>query len=72
MRHYGRRLGIRLAAVYASTGSQARESNETPRLKAFCRVAPSVLLRAIFRAGVFSRASALRLRTSSMVHSRSL
>jgi len=33
----------------------ARESREIPRLKAFCRVAPSVRLseRAIFRAGVF-------------------
>jgi hypothetical protein len=32
----------------------ARESREMPRLKAFCRVAPSVRLseRAIFRAGV--------------------
>jgi hypothetical protein len=33
----------------------ARESRDIPRLKAFCRVAPSVRLseRAIFRAGVF-------------------
>src|SRR5271165_5641614 len=49
-----------------------RESNDTPRLKAFCRVAPSVLLsvRAIFLAGVFSRARVFNSRTSVLVHSR--
>ena len=51
-----------------------RESNETPRLKAFCRVAPSVLLsvRAIFLADVFCRASDFSSRTSVLVHSRRL
>src|SRR5262249_33674760 len=49
-----------------------RESNESPRLKAFCRVAPSVLFndRAIFPAGVFFRASAFNVRTCSDVHAR--
>ena len=57
---------------YATLAIYARESNETPRLKAFCRVAPSVLLsvRAIFRAGIFCRASAFSSRTSILVHSR--
>ncbi len=47
-----------------------RESKESPRLKAFCRVAPSVLFndRAIFPAGVFFRASAFNVRTCSDVH----
>src|SRR5215467_12432944 len=49
-----------------------RESKESPRLKAFCRVAPSVLFndRAIFPAGVFFRASAFKVRTCSDVHAR--
>src|SRR5262249_23786116 len=47
-----------------------RESKESPRLKAFCRVAPSVLFndRAIFPAGVLFRASAFNVRTCSDVH----
>jgi len=49
-----------------------RESKESPRLKAFCRVAPSVLFneRAIFPAGVFFRANAFNVRTCSDVHTR--
>src|SRR6516225_4148171 len=49
-----------------------RESKDNPRLKAFCRVAPSVLFnaRAIFPAGVFFRASAFNVRTCSDVHAR--
>src|SRR5215469_8662807 len=49
-----------------------RESKESPRLKAFCRVAPSVLFndRAIFPAGVLFRASAVNVRTCSDVHAR--
>src|SRR5215469_13655539 len=49
-----------------------RESKESPRLKAFCRVAPSVLFneRAIFPAGVFFRANAFNVRTCSDVHAR--
>jgi|SRR6516225_8589588 hypothetical protein len=49
-----------------------RESKESPRLKAFCRVAPSVLFndRAIFPAGVLFRASAFNVRTCSDVHAR--
>jgi hypothetical protein len=52
--------------------SQMRDSKESPRLKAFCRVAPSVLFndRAIFPAGVFFRASAFNVRTCSDVHAR--
>jgi hypothetical protein len=48
-----------------------RESNDNPRLKAFCRVAPSVLLsdRAIFLTGVFP-AEDFSSRTSVLVHSR--
>ena len=51
---------------------QKRDSKDNPRLKAFCRVAPSVLFsdRAIFPAGVFFRASAFKVRTCSDVHAR--
>jgi hypothetical protein len=51
---------------------QKRDSKDNPRLKAFCRVAPSVLFsdRAIFPAGVFFRASAFKVRTCSDVHGR--
>jgi hypothetical protein len=54
--------------------SYERESKETPKLNAFCLVAPSVLLseRAIFRAGVFCRALAFSSRMSSLVHWRRL
>lgn len=52
--------------------AQARESREIPRLKAFCRVAPSVLFRllAIFAARVFCRASPFSALTSAAVHAR--
>jgi hypothetical protein len=52
--------------------AQDREFNDTPKLKAFCRVAPTVRLSdfAIFAAGVFFFARFLRSRTSSLVHSR--
>jgi hypothetical protein len=51
-----------------------RESKDTPRLKAFWRVAPSVLFntRAILPAGVFERAKPFNSRTSDFVHSRRL
>jgi hypothetical protein len=51
-----------------------RMRHEIPKLKAFCLVAPSVLLRerAILRAGVFCRALDLSSRTSSLVHCRRL
>jgi hypothetical protein len=51
---------------------QAREFKETPRLNAFWRVAPSVLLSAlaILPAGVFPRASVFSSRMSVFVHSR--
>jgi hypothetical protein len=51
---------------------QTRESSDTPRLKAFWRVAPSVRFsrRAIFLAGVLLRASDFNSRTSPTVHSR--
>src|SRR5262249_42796535 len=50
----------------------ARVSSDSPRLKAFCRVAPSVLLnvRAMFAARVFFAASFFKLRTSFAVHDR--
>ena len=52
----------------------ARELRETPRWRAFCRIAPSVLLnlRAIFGAGVFFLASCLNSRTSAADHARRL
>ena len=47
-------------------------SSDKPRLKAFCRVAPSVLLnvRAIFVARVLLPASFFKVRTSLVVHAR--
>src|SRR5215471_6316386 len=55
-----------------SVSAVHRESKESPRLKAFCRVAPSVLFndRAIFPAGVFFRASAFNVRKCSDVQAR--
>jgi hypothetical protein len=49
---------------------QARESSDNPRVKAFCRVAPTVLfkVRAILSACVFCRASVFNVRTCSVVH----
>ncbi len=51
---------------------QARELSDNPRLKAFCRVAPSVRLkaRAMLAARVFLLAAAFNLRTSSVVQAR--
>ena len=50
----------------------ARVSSDSPILKAFCRVAPSVLLnvRAMFAARVLLAASFFKLRTSFVVHVR--
>jgi hypothetical protein len=50
----------------------ARVSSDSPRLKAFCRVAPSVLfnLREISAARLFLRASLFNVRTCSAVHAR--
>ena len=51
---------------------QARESSDSPRLKAFCRVAPSVRLSvlAMLSARVFFRESVFNVRTSDGVHER--
>ena len=51
---------------------QERESSDSPRLKAFCRVAPSVRfkLRAMLAARVFFRAIVFSERTSDEVHER--
>jgi hypothetical protein len=51
---------------------QERESSDSPMLKAFCRVAPSVLLSlfAICDALVFLRAIVFRSRSSPEVHAR--
>jgi hypothetical protein len=63
-------------AAAQSDGRSAypRESSDTPSANAFCRVAPSVRLsdRAIFLAGVFSRARLFSSRTSCFVQSRRL
>jgi len=52
----------------------ARVSSDNPRLKAFCRVAPSVLLnlRAISAARLLLRASLFNVRICSAVHARRL
>jgi hypothetical protein len=49
-----------------------RESSDSLRLNAFCRVAPSVRFKdlAIFPAGVFFRAADFNSRTSADVHER--
>jgi hypothetical protein len=59
-----RKLGCRLG--------QERESRDSPMLKAFCRVAPSVLLSllAILDAAVFFFASVFSSRTSVAVQAR--
>jgi len=51
---------------------QARESSDSPRLNAFCRVAPSVRfnLLAMLDACVFLRANVFSVRTSDDVHER--
>ena len=55
-----------------SSSFAARVSSDNPRLNAFCRVAPSVLLnvRAMFAARVLLAASLFNLRTSLAVHAR--
>jgi hypothetical protein len=55
-----------------SLSGYGRDSKDNPRVKAFCRVAPSVRFnaRAIFAAGVFFRASAFNVRTFSDVQAR--
>ena len=67
-----RSQGIRPAFV--SIRFQARESSDNPRVKAFCRVAPSLRFRllAIFLAGVFLRAADFNSRTSAIVQGRRL
>ena len=52
--------------------NQERESSDSPRLKAFCRVAPSVRfkLRAMLAARAFFRAIVFSERTSDEVHER--
>jgi hypothetical protein len=57
---------------YLNHYARARESSDSPRLNAFCRVAPSVRLRvrAILVARVFLRASVFNVRTSDRVHER--
>lgn len=51
---------------------QARESSDSPRLKAFCRVAPSLRfnLWAMLDACVFLRANVFSVLTSDDVHER--
>jgi hypothetical protein len=53
---------------------QVRVSNDTPRLNALYRVAPTVRFNvlAILAAWVFFRASVFNVRTSSFVHARRL
>jgi hypothetical protein len=57
--------GFLVLAVFFGVKLQARESSESPRLNAFCRVAPSVRfkLRAMLTAPVFFRASFFNVRT---------
>ena len=58
------------AFYFVQTGY--RESSDSPRLKAFCRVAPSVRfkVRAMLAARVFLRAIVFNVRTSDDVHDR--
>jgi hypothetical protein len=68
-----RRLaGLELAGVGSSFPDQERESSDSPILKAFCRVAPSVRfrVRAMLAARVFLRAIVFSVRTSADVHER--
>jgi hypothetical protein len=57
---------------YFKSKSHARESRDIPRLKAFCRIAPSVRLRvlAMLAALVFFFARVFKVRTLSGVHAR--
>ena len=56
----------------AARARYAREFNETPKARAFCRVAPTVRLSAlaILGAGVLLRAIVFSSFTSLLVHSR--
>ena len=68
-----RRLaGLELAGMGSSFPDQERESSDSPILKAFCRVAPSVRfrVRAMLAARVFLRAIVFSVRTSADVHER--
>jgi hypothetical protein len=68
-----RRLaGLELAGVARACRNQERESSDSPILKAFCRVAPSVRfrVRAMLAAPVFLRAIVFNVRTSDDVHDR--
>jgi hypothetical protein len=58
------------AFYFVQTGY--RESSDSPRLKAFCRVAPSerFKVRAMLAARVFLRAIVFNVRTSDDVHDR--
>jgi hypothetical protein len=58
--------------LLAGIRGQERESSDSPILKAFCRVAPSVLFNflAMLAAGVFLRAIDFRSRSSAAVHAR--
>ena len=64
--------GLELAGMGSSFPDQERELSDSPRLKAFCRVAPSVRfrLRAMLAARVFFRAIVFSVRTSDDVHER--
>jgi hypothetical protein len=61
-------------ALMSELMRQARESSDSPRLNAFCRVAPSdrFSVRAMLDAFVFFRAAVFKVRTSAAVHERRL
>jgi hypothetical protein len=64
---------LRLGAfLLCNSQVQARESNDSPILNAFCRVAPSLRFRlfAIFFAEIFLRAADFNSRTSAVVQAR--
>jgi hypothetical protein len=66
------RIARKKATQFFCQSFAARVSSDNPRLKAFCRVAPSVLLnvRPIFAARVLLPASFFKVRTSFAVHVR--
>jgi hypothetical protein len=74
MKSPARLAGLELAGVGSSFQDQERESSDSPILKAFCRVAPSVRfkVRAMLAARVFFLASVFNVRTSSDFHARRL
>jgi hypothetical protein len=65
-------LTVRAFFIKNRRECQARESSDIPRLKAFCRVAPSVRFRALamLPALVFFFARVFKVRTLSGVHAR--